>query len=169
MSAGIECRAYRRGQTWVAHVPEHGVYGHGRTLKAVRASIIDGLAHIGVTTQVTVVAETPELDNLRSIEHAYTTALLAAVTSLALCSTTLGDIALATGAPAKRVKALLAELRVLPADVDPASTPGWAYPNDADEPSRSFISSAPSSRTAPQQNQAIQTQQRANEVGTTTG
>lgn len=126
MSDSIECRAYRRGRAWVAHVPEHGVYGYGRTLKAVRDSIADGLAHADVTAQVTVVAVTPELENLRSVEDTYTTALRAAVAALALHSTTPGDIALATGAPTKRVKALLADHSVPPVDLDPASIPGRA-------------------------------------------
>lgn len=114
MNQSIECRAHRHGQAWVAHVPEHGVYGHGRTLKAVRDSIADGLAHIGVTAEVTVIAVTPELEHLRSVEDTYTTALREAVATLALHSTTLGDIASATGAPTTRVKALLAELTAAP-------------------------------------------------------
>lgn len=114
MSQSIECRAYRRGRAWVAHVPEHGVYGYGRTLKAVRDSIADGLAHVGVTAEVTVVVVTPELEKLRSVEDAYTSALREAVTALALCSTTLGDITLATGAPTTRIKALIAELTTAP-------------------------------------------------------
>ncbi|MBF6339774.1 hypothetical protein IU450_28365 [Nocardia abscessus] len=114
MSESIECRANRRGRTWVAHVPEHGVYGYGRTLTAVRKSIKDGLAHVGVTAEVTIIAVTPELENLRSVEDTYTTALREAVAALALHSTTLGDIALATGAPTKRVKALHAELTAAP-------------------------------------------------------
>lgn len=95
---------------WGAHVPEHGVYGYGRTLKAVRDSIDEGLAYIGVTAEVTVIAVTPELENLRAVQHTYTTALSEAVAALALASTPLGDIALATGAPTKQIKALLAEL-----------------------------------------------------------
>ncbi|WP_280245846.1 MULTISPECIES: hypothetical protein [Nocardia] len=110
MTERIECRANRRDRMWVAHVSEHGVYGYGRTLKAVRESIEDGLAHIGVTAEVTVVAVTPELEHLRSVQHIYTTALREAVAALALASTPLGDIASATGAPTKQVKALLAEL-----------------------------------------------------------
>ncbi|MCP2320226.1 hypothetical protein APR12_005607 [Nocardia amikacinitolerans] len=118
MSERIECRAYRRDGAWVARVPEHGVYGYGRTLKAVGDSISDGLAHIGVTAQVTVIAVTPELENLRAVQDTYTTALRAAVTALALRSTTLGDIAQATGAPTTRVKALLADRSAPPANLD---------------------------------------------------
>jgi hypothetical protein len=110
VTESIECRATRRGRDWVVHVPEHGVYGYGGTLKAVRESIEDGLAHVGVTAEVTVIAVTPELENLRSLQHTYRTALREAVAALASSSATLGDIALATGAPTKRVKALLAEL-----------------------------------------------------------
>jgi hypothetical protein len=80
----------------------------------VRDSIEDGLAHLGVTAEVAVIALTPELENLRSVEDTYTTALREAVAALAVASTTLGDIALATGAPTRRVKALLAELLAAP-------------------------------------------------------
>ncbi|MEV6252766.1 hypothetical protein AB0L97_05845 [Nocardia sp. NPDC051911] len=46
----------------MAHVSEHGVYGYVQTLKAVRQSIVDGLAHIGVTAKVTVLSHaTPHL------------------------------------------------------------------------------------------------------------
>ncbi|MBF6169220.1 hypothetical protein IU486_31455 [Streptomyces gardneri] len=114
MSDRIECRANRRGRDWVAHIPAHGVYGYGRTLKAVRESIEDGLEHVGVTAEVTVIAVTPELENLQSVEDTYMTALREAVAALALASTTPGDIALATGAPTNQVEALLAELTVAP-------------------------------------------------------
>ncbi|MFD8249197.1 hypothetical protein [Nocardia sp. NPDC059691] len=114
MTDSIECRATRRGRMWVAHVAERGVYGYGQTLKAVRASIVDGLAHIGVTAEVTVIAVTPELENLRAVQHTYTTALREAVAALASASTPLGDIALATGAPTKQVRLLLAELTAAP-------------------------------------------------------
>lgn len=109
MSDSVECEAHRLGGSWVGHVAAHGVYGNGRTLKAMRDSIQDGLAHIGVTTQVTVVAVTPELATLRSAEDTYTAALRAAVQTLAQGSATLGDIATATGVPATRVKELLAD------------------------------------------------------------
>ncbi|MDE1672020.1 hypothetical protein [Nocardia gipuzkoensis] len=114
MTESIEARATRRGRMWVAHVSEHGVYGCGQTLKAVRESIVDRLAHIGVTAEVTVIAVTPELENLRSVQHTYSTALREAVAALARASTSLGDIALATGAPTKQVKLLLAELTAAP-------------------------------------------------------
>ncbi|MEV0027933.1 hypothetical protein [Nocardia sp. NPDC050793] len=90
------------------------------------ASITDGLAHIGVTAQFTIIAVTPELENLRAVQDTYTTALRAAVTVLALRSTTLGDIAQATGAPTKRVKALLADRSAPRANLYPASIPGRA-------------------------------------------
>ncbi|MFI6308527.1 hypothetical protein ACIBEK_00060 [Nocardia fusca] len=117
MSENIECRAHRRGRAWVAPVAEHGVYGYGRTLEAVRKSIENGLTHVGVTAEVTVIAVTPELENLRSVEEAYATALREAVAALALRSATLGDIALATGVSIKRVKALLADRSTRPADL----------------------------------------------------
>ncbi|UAK31257.1 hypothetical protein K8O92_26015 [Nocardia asteroides] len=107
MSDRIECRANRRGRDWVAHIPAHGVYGYRRTLKAVRESIEDGLEHVGVTAEVTVIAVTPELENLQSVEDTYMTALREAVAALALASTTPGDIALATGAPTNQVKPCL--------------------------------------------------------------
>jgi hypothetical protein len=90
------------------HVPEHGVYGHGRTLKAARENTEQGLALVGVTAEVVIIPVTPELERLRSAEEAYMAALSEAVGALALRRTTPSDIALATGAPAKRVKLLLA-------------------------------------------------------------
>lgn len=124
MSASIECRAHRRGHAWVAHVSEHGVYGHGRTLKALRDSIEHGLAHINVTAQITVITTTPELEDLRSAEDAYAVALHAAVSALALRATTRADIAEATGVPTNKVKAILADHSASPRDPDPRVTPG---------------------------------------------
>lgn len=110
MSEGnIRCPASRRGRSWVAHAPEHGAYGHGRTLAAARASITQGLALLGVTAEVTLIPVTPELETLRSAQDAYTAALSDAVAALALRRVPVGDIAAATGAPAKRVRLLLAE------------------------------------------------------------
>ncbi|KZM71102.1 hypothetical protein [Nocardia terpenica] len=123
MSESIECQATRRGRAWVAHVPKYGVYGYGRTLKAVRENIVDGLAYVGVTAEVAVIAVTPELERLRSVEAAYKTALREAVAALALRSITPRDIALATGTPTKRVQTLVAERAAHPASLDPASIP----------------------------------------------
>lgn len=126
MSETIACRASRHGRTWVAHVPEYGVYGHGRNLKAVRENTVQGLALVGVTAEVTITPATPELEKLRSIKDAYTTALSEAAAALALRRTTLRDIALATGVPAKRVKQLLAERAkdaTPPGNLDPAVDP----------------------------------------------
>jgi hypothetical protein len=109
MSSVIECRATRRGRAWVAHLPEHGVYGHGRTLKAVRDSIAEGLAFVGVSAQVTLIPVTPELERLRAAQDACAAVLTDAVTALALRRTNISDIAQATGASVKRVKTLLAE------------------------------------------------------------
>ncbi|MEU3355210.1 hypothetical protein [Streptomyces sp. NPDC037389] len=121
MSETIECRASRCGRAWVVHVPEHGVYGHGRTLKAVRVNTQEGLALVGVTAEVTIVPVTPELENLRAAEDAHTTALREAVAALALRRATLSDIALATGTQKKRVKLLLAERSTPPADLSPVN------------------------------------------------
>ncbi|MDW4912549.1 hypothetical protein [Streptomyces californicus] len=108
MSDVIECQASRRGRLWVAHLPEHGVYGSGRTLRLVRASVENGLALVGVTTEAKIIPVTPELETLRAAEDARTTALANAVEALALRRTSLSDIALATGASVKQVKLLLA-------------------------------------------------------------
>ncbi|MFE1289727.1 hypothetical protein [Streptomyces sp. NPDC058751] len=109
MSEVIECRADRRGRTWVVHVPEYGVYGHGRTLKAARENTEQGLALVGVAAKVTITPVTPELEKLRSAEETYAAALSEAVVSLALRRTALRDIALATRTPTTQVKLLLAE------------------------------------------------------------
>ncbi|WP_331758454.1 hypothetical protein OG225_40585 (plasmid) [Nocardia sp. NBC_01377] len=121
MSEAIDCLAQRRGRAWVGRVAEHGVYGHGRTLKALRVDIAAGLAHLEVTAPVTLVVETPELAHLRSVANDYSTALRAAVTALALRSMPPADIALATGAPITRVKALLAERATSPTNHAPAT------------------------------------------------
>ncbi|MFI9052487.1 hypothetical protein [Streptomyces sp. NPDC053427] len=109
MSETIECRASRRGRTWVVRIPEHGVYGYGRTLKAVGENVKQGLTLIGVTAEVTIIPVTPELEKLRSVQDAYTAALSEAVAALALRRTALRDIALATGATTTQVKLLRAE------------------------------------------------------------
>ncbi|MGW3311475.1 hypothetical protein ACWDG9_33385 [Streptomyces sp. NPDC001073] len=126
MSTTITCRANRRGRTWVVHVPEHGVYAHGRTLKATRENTRQGLALVGVTTEVAITPVTPELEKLRSVEDAYMTALSEAVGALALRRTTLSDIASATGTSAKEVKLLLAERAK-----DEAPPPGLGPVDDA--------------------------------------
>ncbi|MFJ4342659.1 hypothetical protein [Streptomyces sp. NPDC088915] len=115
MSEVIECRAVRRGRLWVAHEPEHGVYGSGRTLRLVRESVEGGLAAVGVTAEVTITAVTPELEKLRAVEEARTAALIEAVKALALRKATLRDIAEATGVPAAHVKRLLAANKTAPA------------------------------------------------------
>ncbi|MGW5928795.1 hypothetical protein ACWF2L_21480 [Streptomyces anulatus] len=108
MSEVIECRATRRGRKWVAHVSEHGVYGSGRSLRLVRASVEGGLALVGVTANVQITPVTPELERLRAAEDAHTAATAEAVKALALRRATLRDIADATGVPVQRVKQLLA-------------------------------------------------------------
>lgn len=109
MSDSIECRATRQGRHWLAHIPEHGVYGQGRTLKSLRRNLIDGLAYIGVITDVTVIAVTTELEILRSIEDIHASALAEAVDALALRSVSLSDIAQATRTSTTRIKPLLAD------------------------------------------------------------
>lgn len=109
MSVTIHCRATRHGRTWVVHIPEHRVYGHGRTLKAAHENTRQGLELVGVTVEIMITPMTPELENLRSLEIAYTAALGEAVAVLALRRTTLRDIVLATRVPTTRVKQLLAE------------------------------------------------------------
>ncbi|MFF4188141.1 hypothetical protein ACFYZ9_33600 [Streptomyces sp. NPDC001691] len=107
MSETIECEAVRRGRLWVAHLPEQGVYGHGRSLAKTRQSVEEGLGVLGVDAEVTIVAVTPELERLRAAREAYAAALSEAVSALALRRTTLRDIAAATGEPARQVKQLL--------------------------------------------------------------
>ncbi|MYT24875.1 hypothetical protein GTW69_32145 [Streptomyces sp. SID7760] len=124
MSEVIECRATRRGRLWVAHEPEHGVYGSGRTLQLVRKSVEDGLALVGVTAEVKIIPVTPELEILRAAEDARTAALAKAVEALALRRASRSDIALATGASVKQVKLLLARPAEDPrTQADPDSTP----------------------------------------------
>ncbi|MGW0673414.1 hypothetical protein [Streptomyces sp. NPDC002746] len=124
MSEVIECQASWRGRLWVAHEPEHGVYGSGRTLRLVRVSVEDGLALVGVTAEVKIIPVAPELEKLRDAEDARTTALAKAVEALALRRTSLSDIALATGASVKQVKLLLARPAEEPrAQADPDSAP----------------------------------------------
>ncbi|MFD4947000.1 hypothetical protein ACFWNT_31860 [Streptomyces sp. NPDC058409] len=109
MSETIECMASRRGRTWLVHVPEHGVYGSGRTLKATRENTQRGIALVGVTAEVTITPTSPELEALRAADDNRAAALSEAVAALALRRTTLSDIAAATRVPIREVKLLLAE------------------------------------------------------------
>lgn len=109
MSRTIECQATRRGRAWVVHVPEHGAYGHGRTLKLAGESVAQALALLGVTADIRLIPATPELESLRAVHETYLAALREAVGALALRRATAADIALATGAPLKQVRLLLAE------------------------------------------------------------
>jgi hypothetical protein len=102
----IECRATRHADTWVASVPQHGVYGHGRTLRALHSNLTQGLALIGVTTEIMLVPVSPELERLRRAEAAYEAALSDAVTTLAAHDCTPRDIADATRVTTTRVAAL---------------------------------------------------------------
>ncbi|MFD9190308.1 hypothetical protein ACFWCA_19020 [Streptomyces phaeochromogenes] len=102
----IECRATRPSDMWVAGVPQHGVYGHGRTLRVLRSNLIQGLALIGVTTEITLVPVSPELERLRRAEAAYEAALSDAVAALAAHGGTPRDIADATRVTTTRVATL---------------------------------------------------------------
>ncbi|MEU9735202.1 hypothetical protein [Streptomyces sp. NPDC048002] len=108
MSEVIEGKATRRGRTWVVHIPEHEVYGHGRTLRAAGENTAAGLRLVGVTAEVAITPVTPELERLRSDEDAYEAALSETVAALALRRTTLRDISVAVRVPTTRVKLLLA-------------------------------------------------------------
>lgn len=109
MSETIEGQAHRRGRAWVTRLAEHGVYAHGRTLRATEANVAQGLELVGVSAEVTLIPVTPELETLRAADDAREQALRAAVHALALRRTTRRDIALATRAPAWQVKQILAE------------------------------------------------------------
>lgn len=111
----VEVRAHRRGRQWVAHVTEHGVYGHGWTLKAAHKNTMQGLALIGIDAEVTITPVTPELEKLRALDEARAAALSEAVAALALRQTTLSDIALATESSIKHVKLVLASAAPDPA------------------------------------------------------
>jgi hypothetical protein len=108
VSTTIECRARQHSEMWVASIPQHRVYGCGRTLRALHDNLIHGLALIGVTAHVTITPVSPELDRLRRAEAAYETALTEAVTTLATHGSTVRDAAEATGVPIARVTALQA-------------------------------------------------------------
>ncbi|MFJ5142953.1 hypothetical protein [Streptomyces sp. NPDC088707] len=122
MSDSIRATALRLGREWVVQVPEHGVYSHGTTLKRARASVAEGLALVGVTAEVTLIAESPELERLRAADAARMEALTVAVSAFLLRRTSLSDIALATGEPVRVVKSIIAEHRLKPSaeDVDAA-------------------------------------------------
>lgn len=109
MSETVEGQTHRRGRTWVTHLAEHGVYAHGRTLRATEANAVEGLELVGVRAEVTLISVTPELEALRAADDAREQALRAAVHALALRRTTRRDIALATRAPAWQVKQILSE------------------------------------------------------------
>ncbi|MEU2113947.1 hypothetical protein [Streptomyces sp. NPDC019507] len=111
MNEPIECPATRRGRSWSVSSPEHGVYGHGRTLKMAKANLEEGLAVIGVFAEVTIVPVMPELEKLRAADRARAEALAEAVEALALRRASMRDIATVTDAPMSHVKALLASLK----------------------------------------------------------
>jgi hypothetical protein len=102
----IECRASRNSEMWVACIPEHGVYGYGRTLRALQDNLTQGLALAGVTTAITITPVSPELLRLRRAKDAYETALADAVTTLTAHGSTARDVAEAAGEPIARVTAL---------------------------------------------------------------
>ncbi|WJV49904.1 hypothetical protein [Streptomyces flavofungini] len=124
MNEPIECQAIRRGRVWAVQVPEYGVYGYGRSLKAARENTIKGLALVGGDAEIVITPVTPELEMLRAAEEAYATALKKAVSALALRRATMTDIALATRVPRGRVKQLLARNIPEPRGrVEPVSDP----------------------------------------------
>ncbi|MEV0442914.1 hypothetical protein AB0I84_21035 [Streptomyces spectabilis] len=102
----IECRATRHADTWLASIPQHRIYGHGTTLRALHSNLTQGLALIGVTTEITLVPVGPELERLRRAEAAYEAALSDAVAALAAHDCTPRDIADATRVKTKQVAAL---------------------------------------------------------------
>lgn len=128
MNENIECRATRRGRTWVVHVPGHEVYGHGRTLKAVHENTVRGLALLNVAADITITPVTPELEALRDTEARHMAALRDAVTALALRRTTLRDIASATGVPTTHVKRILAERPKNPVEDEYPETLEYSHP-----------------------------------------
>ncbi|WP_030573440.1 hypothetical protein [Streptomyces aureocirculatus] len=108
MSNTVNCDAFRHDRTWVVRAAEHGVYGHGRTLKRAGEDVEQGLALIGVTAPITITVRMPELEKLRAAEAAYDAALREAVQELTLRQTTVRDTVLATGASTAQVKSLRA-------------------------------------------------------------
>lgn len=120
----IECRAVRRGRGWAVHAAEYGVYGHGSTLKRAGASVEKGLALIGITAEVRLVAVSPELEELRAADDARAAALVEAVKALSLRRAAMGDIAIATCTPRSKIKAILASLKAAsPPDSTAAGSP----------------------------------------------
>ncbi|WP_207126843.1 recombinase family protein [Actinocatenispora comari] len=107
-NATIECQATRRDTLWIARDAHRRLYGHGKALKSARDAIIEGLAFLGLNADVNIVATGPQMQQLRAIEDAYTTALRDAVTVLARQRATVQDIATATGISTTRVKQALA-------------------------------------------------------------
>ncbi|MER5883077.1 hypothetical protein ABT160_04540 [Streptomyces sp. NPDC001941] len=102
----VECEAARRGNIWIAHLTQHGVFGCGRTLRATRRSVEEGLALLGIAADVELTPTSPELVTLRDAEAQYARALQAAVERLSRQGATLGDTSKATRLSVKRVKVL---------------------------------------------------------------
>lgn len=73
-------QAHRRGRAWVTHLAEHGVYAHGRTLRATEANAVEGLELAGVRAEVTLTPVTPELEMFRAADDAREQALRAGCT-----------------------------------------------------------------------------------------
>lgn len=105
MSRTIKCRAVQDGDTWTACIAKHGVYGYGRTLKALQDNLAQGLALVGVSAEVTITPVSPELERLRAAEAAYEAALTKAIAAMTARQSPVRDIAQATGAPVSRVTA----------------------------------------------------------------
>ncbi|MFJ2745275.1 hypothetical protein ACIO3O_37085 [Streptomyces sp. NPDC087440] len=116
MSEQVEGAASRRDRKWVVHVAQHGVYGHGGTLKAARQDTMEGLGLAGVRGDLVLRVAMPEVQQLRDAEDARALALREVVAALIRCRTTVGDIALVTGESARNVKLIIEELRAVPAE-----------------------------------------------------
>jgi hypothetical protein len=109
VSKTFQCRASQHDGMWVANIPQHAVYGYGRTLKALHDNITQGLALVDVTGDVRIIPTSAELDRLRRAEAAYEAALADAATTLTSGGGTVRDVATATRVPAARIKALQAK------------------------------------------------------------
>lgn len=105
--------ATRHGDMWVGRISQHGVYGYGRTLRALHNHLTQGLALIDVTTNVKIIPAVPGLDRLRRAEAAYEAALSDTVTTLTALGSTTRDIAEATGVPIARITALRSKPKTL--------------------------------------------------------
>ncbi|MEU5958154.1 hypothetical protein [Streptomyces sp. NPDC047525] len=96
-------------------------------------NVEQGLALVGVTAAVEILAVTPELERQRAARDAYTVALTETVTAMALRRTTLRDIAHATGEPIRLVKAIIAASRPKAPPATPSAPPSSVPAEFAEE------------------------------------